>query len=202
MIRTVVVDDHPVVLEGVVALLSEADGFAVVATAGDAAAAREAIARTHPDLVVLDLELPDGSGLDLLAALPNLAPAARAVVLSAYGGEERVGAALARGARSYILKGTPAAEIIATLRAVAQGEIRLPASVAAGFARAFGAAPLTPRGRDVLRLIAEGRSTKEIATELAISERTVKYHVGELLSRLGVHNRAEAVALAQRRGLI
>ena len=202
MIRTLVVDDHPVVLEGVVALLEDAGGFAIVATAKDAAGAREAIARTRPDLVVLDLELPDASGSELLAEIATLAPGSRAVVLSAYGGEERVGAALARGARSYILKGTPAAEIVATLRAVAGGEVRLPAGVAAGFDRALGAPALTPRGRDVLRLIALGRSNKEIAGDLAITERTVKYHVAELLSRLGVHNRAEAVATAQRRGLI
>lgn len=202
MIRTLVVDDHPVVLEGVVALLEDAGGFAIVATAKDAAGAREALTRTRPDLVVLDLELPGTSGVQLLGEIAALAPAARAVVLSAYGGEERVGAALACGARSYILKGTAAAEIVATLRAVAGGEVRLPAGVAAGLDRALAAPALTPRGRDVLRLIAGGRSNKEIAGELAISERTVKYHVGEVLSRLGVHNRAEAVATAQRRGLI
>ena len=202
MIRTVVVDDHPVVLEGVVALLEDAGDFTIVGTASDSLGARETIARTQPDLLVLDLELPDAAGIDVLAEVAKLAPAARAVVLSAYGGEERVGAALARGARSYVLKGTPAAEIVATLRAVAAGEVRLPAAVAAGLGRALAPSALTARERDVLRLIAAGRSNKEVASELSISERTVKYHVTEIFSRLGVQNRAEAVATAARRGLI
>ena len=202
MIRTVVVDDHPVVLEGLVALLEDAGGFAIVGTTGEGAAVAELVARTAPDVVVLDLELPERGGLDVLTELAQRAPRARTVVLSAYGGEERVAAALAAGARSYVLKGTPAAEIVATLRAVAAGEIRLDARTAAGLARALGAAALTPRERDVLRAVAAGRTTREIAVALTISERTVRYHVGELLARLGARNRAEAVATAQRRGLL
>jgi len=126
-------------------------------------------------------------------------------VFTAYGGEERIAAALERGARSYVLKGTPSDELVAAIRAAAAGKSRLSPEVAAALASAVRLPRklrITEREREILALVAEGMANKAIATRLDITERTVKFHVGELLGRLGATNRAQAVAIAQGRGLL
>lgn len=204
MIRVVVVDDHPIVRDGIVANLADAEEIRVVGTAADATTATDLIARERPDVIVLDLELPDRSGLDVIASF-TAANNAGIVVFTAYGGEERIAAALERGARSYVLKGTPSEELIAAIRAAAAGESRLSPEVAtalAGVMRLPRRLRVTEREREILALLAQGLANKAIATRLDITERTVKFHVGELLDRLGATNRAQAVAIAKARGLL
>jgi len=205
VIRIVVVDDHPVVRDGIIANLQAAEGIAVVAAASDVAGAVRLAAQHHPDVLLLDLELPDGSGLDVIAPVKAASPKTQIVVFTAYGGEERVSAALERGAASYVLKGTSSDVLIASVRAAAQGESRLDSQIASQLVaslRAPRAARLTVREREILRLVADGLSNRSIAERLGISERTVKYHVAEILGRLGAENRAQAVSIAGRRGLL
>ncbi len=205
MIRVAVVDDHPIVRDGIVANLQDAADIEVAGTAGDAAAAFALLRRERTDVVLLDLELPDRSGLELIAELKAELPALRIVIFSAYGGEERVAAALSRGADSYVLKGTPSDELLATIRAAVGGQPRLGAEVAAQLLRSLHTPRhlrITPREREVLDLIEAGLSNKAIAERLHVAERTVRFHVGEILERLGASNRAQAVALAKQRGLL
>jgi DNA-binding NarL/FixJ family response regulator len=205
MIRVLVVDDHPVVREGLVAVLEDAADLEVVATAGSAEEAVALAARVKPDVVLLDLELP---GMDGTAAIPRLAaaaPGARVLAFTAYGTEERVLSTLQAGARGYLLKGAPAEEIVRAIRAVHSGETPLAARIAGGVVAAAGTrrrGTLTAREREVLRLVAAGRSSKHIARALSITERTVKFHIASILNKLGAENRAQAVAQAARRGLL
>ncbi len=204
-IRVAVVDDHPIVRDGIVANLQDASDIAVAGSAGSAAEALALVRRERPDLVLLDLELPDRSGLELIPELKAALPELRIVVFSAYGGEERVAAALSRGADSYVLKGTPSDELLATIRSAVAGQPRLGAEVAAQLLRSLHTPRhlrITPREREVLALIEEGLSNKAIAGRLNVAERTVRFHVGEILDRLGAENRAQAVALAKQRGLL
>ena len=207
MIRVLVVDDHPVVREGLVAVLADQADLDVVGAAGSAEDALELVQRLRPDVVLLDLELP---GLDGVAAIPRLlaaAPATQVLVLTAYDGDERVVGATRAGARGYLLKGAPIDEIARAIRLVHGGESYLAPRVAARLLTTMrsprrGQGLLTERERAVLREVAAGHSNKQIARALQITERTVKYHVTSLLTKLGADNRAQAVALAVQRGLL
>jgi len=205
MIRVAVVDDHPIVRDGIVANLQDAGDIAVAGSAGSAAEALALVVRERSDVVLLDLELPDRSGLDVIAELKAALPELRIVIFSAYGGEERVAAALSRGADSYVLKGTPSDELLATIRSAVTDRPRLGAEVAAQLLRALHTPRrlrITPRESEVLSLLAEGLSNKAIAARLNVAERTVRFHVGEILERLGAESRAQAVAFAKQRGLL
>lgn len=189
MTRVVIVDDHPVVREGLVAAL----GAEVV---GVFASAEEALASgVKTDVVILDLELPGLSGLDAIArfTVPVL-------VLTAYAADEDIDRALAAGAKGYLLKGAPLDDIERAIAAVARGESvldsRITSRVLAPRQR------LTPRERQVLHLLAAGKSNKEIGAALRISERTAKFHVTAIFNKLGAENRAQAVAVAKERHLI
>jgi two-component system NarL family response regulator len=204
VIRVAIVDDHPIVRDGMVATFADGD-IQVVGAVGCAADALLLVGRTHPDVAVVDLELPDANGEELIAALRRIEPAPYVVVFSAYAGEERVERAFSAGAMSYVRKGTPSDELLAVVRAAARGEARLPADIAAQLVsamRAPRATRLTARERDILRLVASGRTNKAIAAALNISERTVKFHVGEILARLGATNRAQAVDIARENGIL
>ncbi len=205
MIRVAIVDDHPIVTDGVVANLTAAADIEVVATGVDADAA-VAIAATHaPDVLILDLELGGRSGLDAIAGIKDASPRTRIVIFSAYAGEERVATAFERGADSYVLKGTSSDELVAVLRAVAAGGTLIPPDIAAQLARAVRQPRrdrLTEREREILALLAEGLSNRAAGERLGITERTVKFHVAEILARLGASNRAQAVAIAQARGIV
>lgn len=205
MIRIGVIDDHPIVRDGIVANLGAAADVQVVGSAGSVRDGIALAARELPDVILLDLELPDGSGLDAIVAIKAASPQTRVVIFSAYAGEERVGSALAGGAVSYILKGTASEEVLETVRAVAAGRPRMDPAIAAQALDALRAPRhlrITEREREILRLLADGLSNKAIGTRLGIAERTVKFHVGEILGRLGASNRAQAVAIAQQRGLL
>ena len=205
MIRVAIVDDHPIVTDGVVANLSAAADIEIVAT-GTTAADATAIATTHaPDVLILDLELSGTSGLDAIPGIKAASPHTRIVIFSAYAGEERVATAFERGADSYVLKGTSSDELVAVIRAVASGGTLIPPDIAAQLARAVRQPRrdrLTEREREALALLAEGLANRAIAERLGITERTVKFHVAEILARLGASNRAQAVAIAKARGII
>ncbi|HET7037492.1 MAG TPA: response regulator transcription factor [Thermomicrobiaceae bacterium] len=207
MIRIMVVDDHPIVRQGLVAALGDEADFAVVGAAGSAQEALALAERERPDLVLLDLELPGLSGLEAIPLLLERSPGCRVLVFTAYDTDERVLGAVRAGAGGYLLKGATAAEIARGVRSVAAGGSALEPHVAARLMAEVRAPhqaehPLTPRERQVLALIARGLASKEIARELAIKEPTVKFHTAALLRKLGADNRAQAVALAAQRGLL
>lgn len=207
MIRILVVDDHPIVRQGLVATLEDEAEFAVVGAAGSAEEALALAPRARPDVALLDLELP---GLDGVAALPLLVaacPGLRVLVLTAYDTEERVLATIEAGAKGYLLKGAPVEEIVRGIRVVHAGGSHLAPRVAARLlaevkAPRRGAGRLSERERAVLRLVAAGQTTKEMARALGITARTVQFHVSSIFNKLGADSRAQAVALAVERGLL
>jgi DNA-binding NarL/FixJ family response regulator len=205
MIRVALADDHPIVLDGIALALDEAPDVRVVGRAADAAGALQLARDVSPDVIVLDFELPGASAFETLRELKRIRPELRVVIFSAYGGSERIAQAFEHGADSYVLKGTPSDELLSAIRAVSRGETHIPSAVAkdlVGAMRASARERLTDREAEILRLIARGMANKEIAAELDISERTVKFHVSEILARLNVANRAHAVAVARERGLL
>jgi DNA-binding NarL/FixJ family response regulator len=206
MIRIAVVDDHPIVRQGLVAALEDEADFQVVGAAGSAEDALTLVRRVGPEVVLLDLELPGMSGVDAIPRLLEASPSTRVLVFTAYDTDERVLSAIRAGAKGYLLKGATAADIARAVRAVASGgsalEPRVAAKLVAAVGAPRGAGPLTSREREVLRLVAQGLPSKQIARALGISERTVKFHTASLLRKLGADNRAQAVALAAQRGLL
>ena len=206
MIRVLVVDDHPIVRQGLVSTLDDEADFEVVGAAGSAEEAVTLAGQHQPDVVLLDLELPGLSGIDAIPRLREAAPNTHILVFTAYDTDERVLSAVRAGAGGYLLKGAAVTEITGAIRAVAGGGTALAPSAAAKIANAVraprGAGPLTAREREVLRLVAQGLPGKQIAGALGITERTVKFHTASLIRKLGADNRAQAVALAAQRGLL
>ena len=207
MIRVLVVDDHPIVRQGLVSVLGDEDDFEVV---GEASSGREAVARVQrlqPDVVLLDLEMPDLDGVAAIPQLLALRPGLGILVFTAYDTDERVLGAVRAGARGYLLKGASAEEIARGIRSVNAGgsylEPRVTSKLIAEVSspRRSGLV-LSAREKEVLRLVADGLPTKQISASLSITERTVKFHVNSIFRKLGADNRAQAVALAAQRGLL
>lgn len=194
-----VVDDHPIVREGLVAALEGKGGVEIAGAFGSAEEAIASITRLKPEVVVLDLELPGMSGLDAIARLRDHAAI---VVLTAYESEEDIERALGSGAKGYLLKGAPLDDIERAIAAASRGESFVDARLAGRMMSRRGGERLTPREREVLRLVADGLSNKEIGVRLHITERTAKFHVTAILTKLGADNRAQAVAVAKERRLI
>ena len=206
MIRVLIVDDHPVVREGLRAVLEDTKEMHVVGEVGSAEEALSSVERALPDVVLLDLELPGMNGVDAIPRFADAASHPRVIILTAYDTEERVLAALKAGAVGYVLKGAPAGEIAQAIRAVAGGGSYLTPRVAARVVAQVKAPRrsglLTARERQVLGLVARGRSNKQIARDLAITERTIKFHMTTIFNKLGADNRAQAIAIAAQRGLL
>jgi len=206
MIRILIVDDHPVVREGLMAVLEGIPDIRVVGTAQSAEEALAAIKTVRPDIVLLDLELPGMSGIDAIPRLIAGGDHVRVIVLTAYDTEERVLGAIRAGAGGYLLKGAAAAEIVHAIRAVREGGSyltpRVATQVMAQVVSRGRSGVLSEREREVLRLIAQGQSNKQIGRQLSITERTVKFHVTSIFNKLGADNRAQAIAVAARRGLL
>ena len=206
-IRLVIVDDHSVVREGLRAFLRLQDGIDVV---GEAATADEAIqvaAALSPDVVLLDLVMPGGDGIGAIRRVIEGAPAARVLVLTSFADDAQIFAAMAAGAAGYLLKDVDPQALADGIRDVHEGRPALHPSVAArlmrrGDPREDAHSGMTPRERDVLRLIVEGLANKQIAQRLGIGEKTVKTHVSRVLAKLGVEDRTQAAVLAIREGLV
>ena len=209
-IRILVADDHPIVRDGLVAVLSTQTDFEVVGEAADGRQVVEQTLALQPDVILLDLEMPEVDGVQALEQLRKLEQAVRAVVFTAFDTDERIFSALRAGAKGYLLKGAPREELFNAVRVVHAGGSLLQPVVASRLLERFNEAlpltatpdTLTPRELEVLALVAQGLPNKEIAERLAISQRTVKFHVSSIMGKLGAANRTEAVALAVQQGLI
>lgn len=209
-LRILVVDDHPIWRDGVARDL-EAAGFAVCGTAGDVAQAVRVATATRPDVVLLDLHLPDGSGVEVARALAGLEPAPGILVLSASGERQDVLDALTAGATGYLVKSASSAELLAAVRGVAAGEAvftpGLAGLVLGEYRRLAGSGPvaqqpqLTDRETEILRLVAKGLTYPAIAERLVLSVRTVQNHVQNTLTKLQLHNKAQLVRYALEQGL-
>jgi len=203
VIRVLIADDHAVVRQGLRTYLELQDDIEVVGEAADGSAAVAAAGELGPDVVLLDLVMPGADGLAALGALQAAAPATRVVVLTSFGDDERVFAALRAGAAGFLLKDVEPAELVRGIRTAFAGQAALSPAVATRVVEAVAHSDeLTPRERDVLRLIARGQSNKRIALELGMAEKTVKTHVSHVLAKLGVADRTQAALYAVRTGLV
>lgn len=211
-IGVLVVDDHAVVRRGVISYLDVLDDVEVVGEAADGAGALDRLREMDahgrlPDVVLMDLRMPRMDGVAATAEITRCFPAVRVVVLTSFGEIERVHAALHEGAAGYLLKDAGPTEIAAALHAASRGEVFLDTAVARRLAQEIraphtGLGALTAREREILRLVAEGRSNKEIAAELVISERTARTHVSNMLGKLNLTSRTQAALVAIREGLV
>lgn len=202
LIRVLCVDDHPVVRQGIAAVLASDPSFEVIAEATTGEGAVEEFQRHQPDITLLDLHLPDMSGLEAIVEIRRHFADARIVVLTTEAGDAQIQRCLEAGALGYVLKGVAMAELLDILRAAHRGERRIPGAVASRVAAHIADQPLTYRETQIVRLIAEGQRNKEIASHLAISDETVKMHVKNLMAKLGASDRTHAVTIAIRRGFI
>ena len=202
VIRVLSVDDHPVVREGVAALIARQADMELVAEACNGREAVEQFRMHRPDVTLMDLQMPEMSGIDALSAIRGEFPDARIIVLTSYAGDIQVSRALRSGARGYLLKDMLRKELLDTIRAVHAGQKRLSSEAAAGIAEYAMDDALTPRETDVLRVIAGGNANKEIAAQLGLTEETVKHHVKNILAKLGANDRTHAVTIALKRGII
>jgi DNA-binding NarL/FixJ family response regulator len=203
-VRLLVVDDHEVVRQGLVALLDRREGFEVVAEAGSVAESIELARRFQPDLVIMDVRLPDGSGIEACREIRSERPATRVVMLTSYPDEEAVMSAIVAGASGYLLKQNRARDLIAALETVAQGGSLLDPAVTGKVLErvrrlAHGEEPdemasLTPQERKILALVAEGKTNREIGPLVFLSDKTVKNYVSSILAKLDLHHRAQAAS--------
>jgi DNA-binding NarL/FixJ family response regulator len=201
-IRILVVDDHPLLRDGVAALVEGQDDMELVAQAANG---REGIEqfRTHtPDITLMDLQMPDKNGIEAITAIRQVAPEARIIVLTTYSGDVQVLRALEAGARAYLLKDLLHKELLDTIRTVHTGHKTMSAALAADLAEHVGDDNLTAKEIDVLRLIAGGHANKEIAGRLSVTEETVKSRVKNILSKLGANDRTHAAMIGVKRGII
>jgi two-component system response regulator DevR len=210
-LRILVVDDHEVVRQGLVALLDRREGFEVVAQAGTVAEAVAEAARFEPDLVIMDVRLPDGSGIEACREIRGARPETRVIMLTSYPDEEAVLSAIIAGASGYLLKQIRGRDLVAALESVGRGESLLDPAVTERVlqrvrAAATGSstdelADLTSQERKILLLVAEGMTNKEIATEVFLSDKTVKNYVSSILSKLNLQRRTQAAAFVAKHHL-
>ena len=202
MIRVLSVDDHPLLRDGVAALIGNQTDMVLIAEATNGREALEQFRRHRPDVTLMDLQMPDMSGIDAMSAIRGEFPDARIIVLTTHAGDVLVARALKAGAHAYLLKGLLRKELLETIRAVHAGQKRVSPEIAAEIAEHATDDALTPREIDVLRLIARGNANKIIAAELSLTEETVKSHIRNILSKLGANDRTHAVAIGLKRGII
>jgi DNA-binding NarL/FixJ family response regulator len=200
--RVLVVDDHALLRTGVANIINQESDLRVVAEASNGLEAVAAYERHRPDVTLLDLRMPVMEGVEAVRQIRERDPNAKVIVLTTYDTDEDISRALKAGAKAYVLKDISADGLISCIHDVLAGKTYLAPAAAAKLAEGVTRVQLTPRELSTLRLIADGRSNKEIASELHISERTVKTHLGHLFDKLGVTSRTEAVKIATRRGLV
>jgi DNA-binding NarL/FixJ family response regulator len=201
-IRVLCVDDHPLLREGISTVIRNQPDMLVVAEAASGREAIEQFRKFRPDVTLMDLRLPDMSGIDVLIAIRAESDEARIIMLTTFEGDVEVQRALGAGARGYMLKSMPPKELIDAIRKVHAGKKRIPPEIAAHLAEHFSDATLSERETEVLRHVAAGNRNREIAERLFISEETVKVHIKHIMEKLGASDRTQAVAIAVRRGII
>jgi DNA-binding NarL/FixJ family response regulator len=202
LIRILTVDDHPLLRKGIAALVNGEPDLKLVAEASNGSEAIDAFRSHRPDVTLMDLQMPEVDGIDAIDRIRREFPEARIIVLTTYSGDTQVLRALKAGARGYILKGHVHKELLDAIRAVHAGQKRIPPELAAELAEHATDDALTVREIDVLRLIGAGNANKQIADQLSIGEATVKSHVTNILSKLGANDRAHAVTIGLKRGII
>jgi len=201
-IRILCVDDHPLVHEGIATVIRNQPDMTLIAEAFNGRDAVQKFREHKPDVVLLDLRLPDMSGIDTMITIRNEFPEARAIILTTFEGDAEIHRALAAGARAYVLKSMPPKELVEVIRKVHAGKKPIAPQIAAQLAEHYGDESLTQREIDVLRQIAGGNRNRDIAEKLFISEETVKVHIKHLMEKLGASDRTQAVAIGVRRGII
>ena len=201
-IRLLVVDDHHVVRQGLVALLKIMPEIEVIGEASDGLQAIELYRKLQPDVTLMDLQLPKLGGVDAILKIRAESPAARFIVLTTFDGDDDIYRALQAGAKAYLLKGMTVDELRSTIVAVHSGKTRIAPTIAEKLAERMSGQELTGRELEVLERIVRGRANKEIASDLNISEATVKTHINNLLSKLGVTDRTQAATAALQRGIV
>jgi DNA-binding NarL/FixJ family response regulator len=201
-IRILSIDDHPLLREGIAIIIQNQPDMSLVAEASSGVEGIETFRRHLPDITLMDLRLPDMSGIDVLIAIRTEFPDARIIMLTTFEGDVEIQRALEAGAYGYMLKTMPAKELVDMIRSVHAGKRRVPPQVAAHLAEHLGDESLTAREIDVLRHIAGGNRNRDIAERLFISEETVKVHIRHIMEKLGASDRTQAVAIAVRRGIV
>ena len=201
-IRVFSVDDHPLLREGIGALVNNQPDMVLVGEAASGAEAIQLFKQHVPDVTLMDLRLPDMSGIDTLIAIRTEFPEARIIMLTTFEGDVEIQRALEAGARGYLLKNMPPAELIDVIRQVHAGKKRIPPAIASQLAEHMTDETLTQREVEVLRAVAEGNRNRNIAEKLFISEETVKVHIKHIMEKLGAADRTQAVAIGVRRGII
>jgi DNA-binding NarL/FixJ family response regulator len=201
-IRVFSVDDHPLLSEGITALVNSQPDMQLVAQASTGGEAIEKFRKHQPDVTLMDLRLPDMSGIDTMIAIRTEFPEARIIMLTTFEGDVDIQRSLEAGARGYVLKSMPPKDLVAAIRQVYAGKKLIPTEVAAQLAEHLGEEDLTPREMDVLKLVVGGNRNRDIGERLFISEETVKVHIKHIMEKLGASDRTQAVAIALRRGVI
>jgi two-component system, NarL family, response regulator len=201
-IRVILADDHPVVRDGLAAMVNQQPDMEVVAEAGDGDAAVALYQQHEPDVMVLDLRMPKRDGVAVVERVIELHPKARLLIMTTFDGDEDIFRCLSQGAKGYLLKDAPRQEILSAIRAVSEDRPYTSSSVAAKALQRMSKPSLTQRELAVLQLVAQGRSNKDIARRLEITEGTAKTHVKAILAKLDAISRTEAVAVAHKRGMI
>lgn len=201
-IRIMLVEDHAVVRQGLIALLSSVPDIEIVGSAVDGAEAVEVFSRCNPDVTLMDLQLPKLGGVEAITRIRASHPSARFIVLTTFDGDEDIYRAMQAGAKAYLLKGMDIEELLTTIRTVFMGKGRISSAIAEKLAERVSGQQLTTRELNTLERIVAGRSNKEIASDLNISEATVKSHVNSLLGKLGAVDRTQAAIIAVQRGFV
>jgi DNA-binding NarL/FixJ family response regulator len=201
-IRVFSVDDHPLLREGITALVNNQPDMVIAGEASTGGEALQLYKQLQPDVTLLDLRLPDMSGIDTLIALRSEFPGARVIMLTTFEGDVEIHRALQAGARGYLLKNMPPSELLDVIRQVHAGKKRIPAAIASQLAEHMSSETLTEREVEVLREVAGGNKNRDIANKLFISEETVKVHLKHIMEKLGASDRTQAVTIGVRRGII
>ncbi|HZI62170.1 MAG TPA: response regulator transcription factor [Pyrinomonadaceae bacterium] len=201
-IRVFSVDDHPLLREGIAALVNNQPDMVLVAEASNGAEAIQLFKQHLPDVTLMDLRLPDMSGIDIVIALRSEFPEARIIMLTTFEGDVEIHRALQAGARGYLLKNMPPSELLDVIRQVHAGKKRIPPEIASQLAEHMSDQNLTEREVEVLRQVADGNRNRDIAKKLFISEETVKVHIKHIMEKLGASDRTQAVSIGIRRGII